>query len=248
MRRRSRRSSGSVRTFHEFDTDSSAMVVLEGDKPLGADAHKFYDEMVRRLEQDKKHVEHVQDFWGDTLTAAGSQSSDGKAAYVQVFLAGNQGSALANEGVGAIRDIVEHMQAAAGCQGLCHRRGAAHLRSVRRGQQGDREGHRDHHRRDRGDVVLRLPLHPHDAARAGHGPRRNVRRPRNRRLSWQRRVHRAVDIRDEPAHVAGDRRRNGLRDIFRRPLPGSARRRRGYAKRPSTPCFTARPISSWVRA
>jgi RND superfamily putative drug exporter len=94
--------------FHEFDTDSSAMVVLEGDKPLGADAHKFYDEMIRKLEQDRKHVEHVQDFWGDTLTAAGSQSSDGKAAYVQVFLAGNQGSAVANESVGAVRDIVDH--------------------------------------------------------------------------------------------------------------------------------------------
>lgn len=75
--------------FGEFDTDSSAMIVLEGDKPLGADTHRFYDEMVRRLEQDKKHVQHVQDYWGDTLTAAGSQSSDGKAAYVQVNLAGN---------------------------------------------------------------------------------------------------------------------------------------------------------------
>ena len=32
--------------FHEFDTDSSAMIVLEGDKPLGADAHRFYDEMI----------------------------------------------------------------------------------------------------------------------------------------------------------------------------------------------------------
>src|ERR1700735_3166483 len=77
--------------FHEFDTDSQAMIVLEGDKPLGADAHRFYDEMIRKLEQDKKHVQHVQDYWGDTLTAAGSQSSDGKAAYVQVNLAGNQG-------------------------------------------------------------------------------------------------------------------------------------------------------------
>ena len=96
--------------FHEFDTDSSAMVVLEGDKPLGADAHKFYDEMIRKLERDRKHVEHVQDFWGDTLTAAGSQSSDGKAAYVQVFLAGNQGSAVANESVRAVRDIVDHTQ------------------------------------------------------------------------------------------------------------------------------------------
>jgi putative drug exporter of the RND superfamily len=96
--------------FHEFDTDSSAMIVLEGDKPLGPDAHKFYDEMLRKLDQDKKHVEHVQDFWGDSLTAAGSQSTDGKAAYVQVFLAGNQGSAQANEGVGSIRNIVEHTQ------------------------------------------------------------------------------------------------------------------------------------------
>ncbi|ARR79346.1 putative conserved transmembrane transport protein MmpL6 [Mycobacterium intracellulare subsp. yongonense] len=96
--------------FHEFDTDSSAMIVLEGDKPLGADAHRFYDEMIRKIERDKKHVQHIQDYWGDTLTAAGSQSSDGKAAYVQVNLAGNQGSALANEGVGAIRDIVEHMK------------------------------------------------------------------------------------------------------------------------------------------
>jgi len=96
--------------FQEFDTDSQAMIVLEGDKPLGADAHRFYDTMIRKLEQDKKHVEHVQDFWGDTLTAAGSQSADGKAAYVQVFLAGNQGSALANESVGAVREIVEHTQ------------------------------------------------------------------------------------------------------------------------------------------
>ncbi|OIN80114.1 MMPL family transporter [Mycobacterium malmoense] len=96
--------------FREFDSDSSAMVVLEGDQPLGADAHRFYDTMIRKLERDRKHVEHVQDFWGDTLTAAGSQSSDGKAAYVQVFLAGNLGSALANESVGAVRDIVDHTQ------------------------------------------------------------------------------------------------------------------------------------------
>ncbi|OBJ84899.1 RND family transporter [Mycobacterium asiaticum] len=93
--------------FREFDTDSTAMVVLEGDKPLGADAHQYYDTLIHKLERDRKHVEHVQDFWGDSLTAAGSQSSDGKAAYVQLNLAGNQGSALANESVVAVRKIVE---------------------------------------------------------------------------------------------------------------------------------------------
>ena len=98
------------KVFHEFDTDSSAMIVLEGDKPLGADAHRFYDTLIRKLEQDKKHVQHVQDFWGDTLTAAGSQSNDGKAAYVQLFLAGSQGEALANESVDAVRATVDHLQ------------------------------------------------------------------------------------------------------------------------------------------
>ncbi len=100
--------------FKEFDTDSTAMVVLEGDKPLGAEAHHYYDTLIRKIEQDRRHVQHVQDFWGDTLTAAGSQSSDGKAAYVQLNLAGNQGSALANESVGAVRDIIEHNPPPAG--------------------------------------------------------------------------------------------------------------------------------------
>ncbi len=98
------------KVFHEFDTDSSAMIVLEGDKPLGADAHKFYDALVHKLEQDKKHVQHIQDFWGDTLTAAGSQSGDGKAAYVQLFLVGSQGEAASNESVDAVRSTVDHMQ------------------------------------------------------------------------------------------------------------------------------------------
>ncbi|ETZ56381.1 RND family transporter [Mycobacterium avium] len=96
------------KVFHEYDSDSAAMILLEGDKPLGDDAHRFYDALVGKLEHDTKHVEHVQNFWGDPLTAAGSQSKDGKAAYVQVYLAGNQGDALANESVDAIRNIVEH--------------------------------------------------------------------------------------------------------------------------------------------
>ncbi|OPE45403.1 MMPL/RND family transporter, partial [Mycolicibacterium diernhoferi] len=92
--------------FEEFKSDSSAMVVLEGEEPLGEAAHKFYDELIDKLEADTEHVEHVQDFWGDPLTAAGAQSPDGKAAYVQVYLAGNQGEALANESVEAAQDIV----------------------------------------------------------------------------------------------------------------------------------------------
>jgi RND superfamily putative drug exporter len=94
------------KVFEEFDSDSSAMIVLEGDQPLGEDAHRFYDDMVDKLRADTKHVQHIQDFWADPLTRAGAQSQDGKAAYVQVYLAGNMGEALGNESVAAAQKLV----------------------------------------------------------------------------------------------------------------------------------------------
>ena len=96
------------KVFHEFDSDSVAMIVLEGDQPLGADAHQYYDTLVRKLSADTRHVQHIQDFWGDPLTAGGAQSNDGEAAYVQVNLAGNQGDSLSLQSVDAVRDIVNH--------------------------------------------------------------------------------------------------------------------------------------------
>ncbi|MFN6552208.1 RND family transporter [Mycolicibacterium septicum] len=92
--------------FDEFHSDSSAMIVLEAEDKLNDDAHRFYNDMVDKLEADKKHVEHVQDFWGDPLTEAGAQSNDGKATYVQVYLAGNMGEALANESVEAVQKLI----------------------------------------------------------------------------------------------------------------------------------------------
>jgi RND superfamily putative drug exporter len=81
---------------------------------LGDAAHEYYDQVVEKLEADTKHVEHVQDFWSDPLTASGSQSNDGKAAYVQVYLAGNQGESLANESVKAAQAIVNSVPAPPG--------------------------------------------------------------------------------------------------------------------------------------
>ena len=92
--------------FKESDSDSFAMIVLEGQQPLGDDAHNYYAGLVRELRDDPKHVEHVQDLWGDRLTATGVQSPDGKAAYVQLNLAGNRGTTLGDESVAAVRNIV----------------------------------------------------------------------------------------------------------------------------------------------
>jgi len=99
--------------FQEFNTDSTAMVVLEGDDKLGDSAHEFYNKIVAKLKADK-HVQHVQDFWSDPLTAAGSQSPDGKAAYVQVFLDGAQGTSPSHKSVAAVRKIVADVPAPPG--------------------------------------------------------------------------------------------------------------------------------------
>ena len=76
------------KVFKEFDSDSSAMVVLEGQDKLGDSAHEFYDEIVRKLKADTAQCPTSRTSGVIPLTAAGSQSADGKAAYVQVFLPG----------------------------------------------------------------------------------------------------------------------------------------------------------------
>ena len=96
--------------FKQFDSDSTAMVVLEGQDKLGDSAHQFYNQIVAKLTADHAHVENVQDFWSDPLTAAGSQSPDGKAAYVQVFLRGAQGTTPSHEAVASVRNLVSSVR------------------------------------------------------------------------------------------------------------------------------------------
>jgi RND superfamily putative drug exporter len=92
--------------FQESNSTNLTMLVLEADRPLGDADHRYYDDLVRRLKQDPKHVQYVMDLWGKPLTAAGAQSVDGKAAYVLLRLAGDIGQMQANESVNAVRHIV----------------------------------------------------------------------------------------------------------------------------------------------
>ncbi|OBB75461.1 RND family transporter [Mycobacterium sp. 852014-52144_SCH5372336] len=105
-------------TEHFTETKSSTvvMIVLEGQQPLGDEAHAYYDELVRQLRADSAHVQYVQDFWGDPLTSAAAESADGKAAYVQVSLTGDPGQASANQAVQAVRDIVDRTPAPPGVE------------------------------------------------------------------------------------------------------------------------------------
>ncbi|WP_175401424.1 MMPL family transporter, partial [Mycobacterium malmoense] len=92
--------------FKETNSGALAMIVLESQQPLGDEAHKYYDHLVRELRADTKHVQSVQDFWGDPVTSKAAESADGKAVYVQVQLAGRQGGAAGDESVAAVRQLV----------------------------------------------------------------------------------------------------------------------------------------------
>src|ERR1700752_2199193 len=91
--------------FHESNSTSLAMVVFEANRPLGDADHRYYDDLMRRLNNDTKHVQYVMDLWGKPITAAGAQSLDGTATYVLLRLAGDIGQMPANEWVNAVRDI-----------------------------------------------------------------------------------------------------------------------------------------------
>ena len=73
--------------FNESNSNSVAMIVLEGQQRLGDDVHQYYDSLIRQLKDDP-HVKHIHDFWGDPLTAAAAESADGKAVFVQLDLTG----------------------------------------------------------------------------------------------------------------------------------------------------------------
>ena len=65
-----------------------------GDDRLGGSAtpRRCCSQVLRSVDSSvarrSKDVQHIQNFWADPLTAGAAQSADGKAAYVQVNLAG----------------------------------------------------------------------------------------------------------------------------------------------------------------
>jgi putative drug exporter of the RND superfamily len=93
--------------FHESNSTNLTMVVFEADRPLGDQDHRYYDDLMRRLKQDTKHVQYVMDLWGKPITAAGAQSLDGKCTYVLLRLAGDIGQIEANQSVNAVRDTIK---------------------------------------------------------------------------------------------------------------------------------------------
>lgn len=93
--------------FRESNSTNLTMVVFEANRPLADQDHRYYDDLMRRLAHDTKHVQYVMDLWGKPFTAAGAQSVDGKCTYVLLRLAGDIGQIQANQSVDAVRDIIK---------------------------------------------------------------------------------------------------------------------------------------------
>ena len=114
--------------FHESNSTNLTMVVFETTgRQLGDQDHQYYDDLMRRLKADPKHVQYVMDLWGKPFTAAGAQSVDGKCTYVLLRLAGDIGQIQANESVNAVRDIINKDKPPAGLKAYVS--GAAPLAS-----------------------------------------------------------------------------------------------------------------------
>ncbi|WP_165702066.1 MMPL/RND family transporter [Mycobacteroides abscessus] len=92
--------------FGGAGTNNFVYLLLEGESPLGAEAHQYYSSILDRINQDKKHVNSSMDLWSDPQFAPANESADGKAAYVLINLKGNMGTALAMESTAQIRELI----------------------------------------------------------------------------------------------------------------------------------------------
>jgi len=92
------------RGVSEYNTSSSVMVVIEGDEPR-APTHTRSTTRWSENCARTPHTSSTSGLLGRYVDRGRRPSIDGKAAYVQAYIAGDQGEAIANESVQAVRDM-----------------------------------------------------------------------------------------------------------------------------------------------
>ena len=108
--------SRAAQLFDQTPSNNFVYVVLERDQKLTPRDRQFYDAMTTALGSDRRHVYAVTDLWSQPATAAGAQSSDGRAVSVMVRLAGMLGTAQARDSVNAVRATVQKLSPPAGLE------------------------------------------------------------------------------------------------------------------------------------
>src|ERR1700757_1044864 len=93
--------------FKESDYTSGVVILFETHgRKLGDEDHQFYNEVVRRLRNDKEHVQSLRALGEKPVTKSGQQSADAEAATLTVRPTGDTGDATSSRSIDAIRDIV----------------------------------------------------------------------------------------------------------------------------------------------
>ncbi|HTX95195.1 MAG TPA: MMPL family transporter [Mycobacterium sp.] len=95
--------------FSEQGSKTMVFVAMEDSSGLTSSARQHYDELVKRLRADTRHVLLVQDLLADSNTAGQALSKDGKAWYLPVGVAGTLGDPVAAESVRAVTDIAANV-------------------------------------------------------------------------------------------------------------------------------------------
>lgn len=102
--------------FNQTPSNNFVYVVLERNQRLTPPDRQFYDALTTTLGSDRRHVYAVTDLWSQPATAAGAQSSDGRAVSVMVRLAGMLGTAQARDSVNAVRATAQQLSPPAGLE------------------------------------------------------------------------------------------------------------------------------------
>jgi putative drug exporter of the RND superfamily len=102
--------------FNQKPSNNFVYVVLERNQRLTPPDRQFYDALTTSLGSDQRHVYAVTDLWSQPATAAGAQSSDGRAVSVMVRLAGMLGTAQARDSVNFVRTTVQRLSPPAGLE------------------------------------------------------------------------------------------------------------------------------------
>jgi RND superfamily putative drug exporter len=101
--------SAAAELFGEPRSNNFNFIVLERDQPLGEQDRRFYDQLIRAVRADTKHVVTPTDLWSDPATAAVGQSPDRHAVTVMMRLAGTIGTTQATDSVAAVRDTAARL-------------------------------------------------------------------------------------------------------------------------------------------
>ncbi|ASW97951.1 MULTISPECIES: MMPL/RND family transporter [Mycobacterium avium complex (MAC)] len=102
--------------FNQTPSNNFVYVVLERDQRLAPGDRQFYDALTTKLGSDHRHVYAVTDLWSQPATAAGAQSSDGRAVSVMVRLAGMLGTSQARDSVNSVRAAIQTLSPPAGLE------------------------------------------------------------------------------------------------------------------------------------